>query len=149
MNVKHILVTTDLSPESLRPCEWVAELAGAAGARVTLLHVVPELAAMPYGAPLAGPQAMPDLGDMIERAQREADEQRKCLPEELDVRVEVITADGVAKAVANFANENDVDLITISTHGRTGFRHLALGSVAEAVLRHAHIPVLCFPRQDD
>ena len=33
----------------------------------------------------------------------------------------------------------------IATHGRTGFRHFALGSVAEAVIRHAKIPVLCFP----
>ena len=147
MKIEHILVTTDLSDESLRPCEWAAELARASGARITLLHVVPELSAIPYGAPLAGPQPMPDLGDMIERAQREAEEQRKSLPADLDVKVEVISADGVAKAVARYAQQNDVDLIAMSTHGRTGFRHLALGSVAESVLRHSHLPVLCFPRK--
>jgi nucleotide-binding universal stress UspA family protein len=34
------------------------------------------------------------------------------------------------------------DLLVISTHGRTGLRRLAMGSVAEVVLRHADIPVL-------
>jgi nucleotide-binding universal stress UspA family protein len=33
----------------------------------------------------------------------------------------------------------------MATHGRSGLRRLLLGSVAEAVLRHAHVPVIVFP----
>jgi nucleotide-binding universal stress UspA family protein len=51
--------------------------------------------------------------------------------------------------VVDYAQQNDVDLIAMSTHGRTGFRHLALGSVAEAIIRHATVPVITFPRVKD
>ena len=51
----------------------------------------------------------------------------------------------VAEAVTQYADTHDVDLIALTTHGRTGIRHLVLGSVAESILRHSHVPVLCFP----
>ena len=40
------------------------------------------------------------------------------------------------------AKNHEVDLITIATHGHTGWRHLVFGSVAERVLRAATIPVM-------
>ena len=46
--------------------------------------------------------------------------------------------------IRNAANE-DVDLIVISTHGRTGLGHILIGSVAEHVVRYAHCPVLVIP----
>jgi nucleotide-binding universal stress UspA family protein len=39
----------------------------------------------------------------------------------------------------------DIDLLVISTHGRSGFDHALLGSVAEQVVRYAHSPVLVVP----
>ena len=48
------------------------------------------------------------------------------------------TPDGIAA----FAESNNVDLIVIGSHGRTGFRKLVLGSVANGVLSHAKCPVL-------
>ncbi|PYM96145.1 MAG: hypothetical protein DME04_02535 [Candidatus Rokuibacteriota bacterium] len=43
--------------------------------------------------------------------------------------------------ILDAARENDADLIAMTTHGRTGLRRLLFGSVAEAVLRTAHVPV--------
>jgi nucleotide-binding universal stress UspA family protein len=43
------------------------------------------------------------------------------------------------------AKEQAVDMIVMSTHGRSGFSRLVYGSVAEAVLRGAHLPVLMIP----
>ena len=48
----------------------------------------------------------------------------------------------VAPAVVDYADEEDVDLIVMGTHGRRGLRRLLLGSVAEEVLRTANCPVL-------
>ncbi len=48
------------------------------------------------------------------------------------------THDGITA----FAESNGVDLIVIGSHGRTGFRKLVLGSVANGVLSHAKCPVL-------
>jgi nucleotide-binding universal stress UspA family protein len=47
-----------------------------------------------------------------------------------------------ADAIVIVAQDLGVDLIVMATHGRTGFRHVLLGSVAEKVVRHAPCPVL-------
>jgi universal stress protein A len=44
--------------------------------------------------------------------------------------------------IVQYARQNDVDLIVMGTHGRSGLSHLLLGSVAEKVIRKAHCPVL-------
>jgi nucleotide-binding universal stress UspA family protein len=46
------------------------------------------------------------------------------------------------------ATERNADLIAISTHGRTGFKHVLLGSTAEYVVRHASCPVLVVPSRE-
>ncbi len=76
------------------------------------------------------------------------DKQRELLSGELDVACEVIAGSNIAESVANYAAEHEVDLIMLSTHGRSGFRRLVLGSVAESILHFAHVPVLCFPRPE-
>jgi nucleotide-binding universal stress UspA family protein len=48
------------------------------------------------------------------------------------------------KALLRFADDNDVDLIVMGTHGRTGLKRLFMGSVAETVVRRAHCPVLTY-----
>jgi nucleotide-binding universal stress UspA family protein len=48
----------------------------------------------------------------------------------------------VWKNLAVIIEENDIDLIVVGTHGRTGLGKLLLGSVAEDILRHAACPVL-------
>ena len=65
--------------------------------------------------------------------------------EGLDVRSEVIAATipgAAAEILADYAEKNAVDLIVMATHGRSGISRWAWGSVAERVLRSAHIPVL-------
>ena len=37
------------------------------------------------------------------------------------------------------------DFVAMATHGRSGLRRLLLGSVAEQVVRHAHVPVVLYP----
>lgn len=146
MKVDHILLTTDLSAESLLPCRAVAEFAQEVGARITLLHVVEELIVAPHGAPLAPPLTAMDTAADVEHAAKQLEEQRAALDETVDVKTDVISGRTVSKEIVKYAEEHDVDLIALSTHGRTGFRHLAMGSVAEAVLRHTRVPVLCFPQ---
>jgi hypothetical protein len=50
-----------------------------------------------------------------------------------------------ASEICVFAEERNVDLIITATHGRTGLKHLLMGSVAEQVVRHARQPVLVVP----
>ena len=61
MTIRHILLLTDLSPESLRPAAPVTELATKLGARVTLMTVVQDVRIAPHGAPLAPKISAPDV----------------------------------------------------------------------------------------
>ena len=47
-----------------------------------------------------------------------------------------------AEAIIDYAQQNQIDLIVISSHGRSGIARWALGSVADRVLRHSPIPTL-------
>jgi nucleotide-binding universal stress UspA family protein len=47
----------------------------------------------------------------------------------------------IESAILNYATEHDIDLIVMGTHGRRGITHALLGSVAEAVVRSARVPV--------
>ena len=146
MKIDHVLVTTDLSPDALRPLKPIAALARSLGARVTLLHVVQDLSVLPHGAPLAPAISPPDLARELERGRRELQKQRDALGRDLVLELDVVSGNDTAQAIVDYAKEHRADMIALSTHGRTGFRHLVLGSVAEAVLRRSTVPVVVFPR---
>ena len=59
----------------------------------------------------------------------------------VEVQKQVI-AGKVAESIAEYASKNDIDLIVIATHGRSGVNRWAWGSVADRVLRSACVPVL-------
>ena len=47
-----------------------------------------------------------------------------------------------AEEIASVARQRGVDMVAMATHGRTGLRHLVMGSVAEQVIRRINVPVL-------
>ncbi|PSP63029.1 stress response protein [Halobacteriales archaeon QH_7_66_37] len=60
-----------------------------------------------------------------------------------DVPVEVTRIEGSpAREIVSYAEDNDVDVIVMGTHGRSGVDRLLLGSVAERVVRSSSVPVL-------
>lgn len=65
------------------------------------------------------------------------------------VNAKVAVAKGrAADEILDYASKNNVDLIIMSTHGRSGVARWAMGSVADKVVRHARSPVLIVPPQD-
>ena len=146
MKIKHILLTSDLSDEALRPFGPIMELAKQMGAKVTLLHVVYDLTVASHGAALAPPISSISMEAELKNANIGLQEQRLALGDEIEVEAKAIAGTDIAQAVVGYAKEHGVDVIALSTHGRTGWKHLFLGSVAEAILRHSEVPVLSFPR---
>jgi nucleotide-binding universal stress UspA family protein len=61
--------------------------------------------------------------------------------EGISARAEVIEG-RAAESIIDYAEQNKVDLIIMSTHGRSGISRFAFGSVADKVARHSPIPVL-------
>ena len=63
-----------------------------------------------------------------------------------ELKFEVVTRSGrESEEILRFAREQQVDLIVIGTHGRTGIEHVFFGSVAEKILRRSPIPVFTIP----
>jgi nucleotide-binding universal stress UspA family protein len=54
----------------------------------------------------------------------------------------VVFGSSVSRAIRKYVQENDVDLLVVGTHGRTGFNRYVLGSVAEFLVRTSPVPVL-------
>jgi nucleotide-binding universal stress UspA family protein len=144
MKLEKILLTSDLSDESLRAFGPVAELARMSGAKIVLLHVVEDVPVVPYGAPLTGPLPTLDPAAMVAAAQEALERQARTLTG-LAVEPIVVTSTSTAETIGDVAVERGVDMIALSSHGRTGLRRWVLGSVTEAVVRHARVPVLVFP----
>jgi nucleotide-binding universal stress UspA family protein len=138
---RHIVATTDLSPESLAAVAYAGHLAKAEGARLTVLHV-PHSTSLVY-TDFMLPIDMTSIDAAVESAVREELEgwcrkHLRGIP-----KVEVMLRSGIThETICAAAKEVGASVIVIATHGRSGFGHLILGSVTERVLRDAPCPVL-------
>lgn len=146
MKIEHILVATDLSEAALTCCAPIGGLARSVGARITLLHVVGGHEAIPHGAPLAPPIEEPAPAKKMEAARTKLQERLAAYGEGLEITPVAISGGDTADEIVEYAEKQGADLIALATHGRTGFRHMVLGSVAEAVVRKSSIPVIVLPR---
>jgi nucleotide-binding universal stress UspA family protein len=139
-----ILVPTDFSGVSRKAIRYARAFAVQFKARLTLLHVLPPV----Y---LPGSEFGPMDLAMAEAELRSPD-MRVASLEQLRalagvevgtaVPVEVEVREGQPmQEIVELAREIEADLIVLTTHGRTGLKHMLLGSVAENVVRHAPCPV--------
>lgn len=141
---QRILCPIDFSKhcdEALTRAAWFANLSQA---EVYLMHVVANPA-----DPLYAPQEV-SYWEMVEHADKKAAElleevAQRCLPAACRRRLIVRQGDPYAKLIEE-VTAADIDLIVMSTHGRTGLAHLVLGSVAEKLLRHAPCPMFVVRR---
>lgn len=146
MKIDHLLVATDLSDAALVCSAPAGELARTLGARVTLLHVVSGFDAIPHGAPLAPPLEETSPPGTTEAALARVTDRIPAFGGGIEMTPVVITGGDPAEEIVEYAEKHAVDMIAVSTHGRSGFRKLVLGSVAEGVVRRSKVPVLVLPR---
>ena len=62
--------------------------------------------------------------------------------ESIAVRTHIIEGSGVASAICDYVRDEDIDLVVMSTHGRTGLAQFLFGSVASKVMEGVKVPVL-------
>jgi nucleotide-binding universal stress UspA family protein len=141
MPILKILAATDFSSDSEAALTLALDLARRYGASVTLLHVCQ----VPMPAYFGGGAYVPSPGQ-IEDVVRDAAKQLAAARDQAatgDVVVDTHTRVGdAASEIVRHASEHGYDMIVVGTHGRRGFRRFVLGSVAELVVRTAHVPVL-------
>ncbi len=141
--LRTILLPTDFSGCANYALPYAAAIARATKAKIICVHVVePIVPAVGYTG-LAEPLPIADISEQLEdSAERELPKLAEC-EECAGLNVEEVMVHGDAAAeIVRVADEREVDLIVISSHGRTGLGRIIFGSTAEAVVRHAGCPVL-------
>lgn len=144
-----IVCPTDFSKTASRAVDYAAALADSFGARLVLLHVIPELnyPLRSFGMASSFPQLQKELHERARDALKKRAGEIK--DKASDLNVEIDLRDGDAhEVVLAAAKERNADMIVMGTHGHTGLKHALLGSTAEKVVRMAECPVLTVRTHD-
>ena len=139
--IKKILIPVVKSEYNDKIISYAIILAKGSGASITAIHVLDK-------------SAQGDLGDVFPMKVEEYEKATRKRAEELlrevqqvtekqgiKTAIEVIGAKSVAKGIIDYARESGADVIVIGTKGLTGVEKFLMGSVASAVIDHAHCPV--------
>jgi len=138
VTVRNILLATDFSQYSARALSYALGIAARYAATLHLFHCIDPT---PYNmvAPEAVQTACEAAGRDMHRL--ESDLRSGGLAKNVEVKLRVEAAD-LPTVLPEIARDLDLGLIVVGTHGRTGWRKVVLGSVAEIVVDHAPCPVL-------
>lgn len=150
IQIRSILAPTDFSRHAGVALEYACTIAAQFDASLHLLHVLSD-AVIPVGPdPSLITAVPPEYYTDTEAQSREALTHAidPSWPQPLERHVEVRWGSAI-DGITAYANERQIDLIVIATHGRTGLSHVLLGSVAEQIVRTASCPVLTIRRPAD
>ena len=146
--LRKILVPLDFSECSLAGLDYAARLARQFGSGLRLLHVI-----FPYTQMFALDRFAGDLTPLVQNARIHAEEEMKKVGQlgvlgGIPCETQIRTGPAIEEICAESA-KSDIDLMVTATHGRTGFKHAIIGSVAEHVVRYAESPVLIVPNRSN
>jgi len=142
---KNILVPIDLTECSDSAIAYSLALAQITGANIKVVYVLrldmyaQELPASALEMVIE--QAQTDLTQRVAKVKK-AYERKKSASKDIKISAEVIHGMSEAVTIANYAKNNNIDLIAIHTHGRTGITRFLLGSVTERVISGSKCSVL-------
>jgi nucleotide-binding universal stress UspA family protein len=125
--VTRILLPTDYSPGAEAAMAWAKGLSRLLNAEVTIMHVVETL---------YKPEAREESQVQLDRLAGE-------FP-----RVRTLVVDGSPGEMIVKIGDSEADLVVMGTHGRSGFKRMFMGSVAEYVVRNCVKPVLTIRMED-
>lgn len=137
---KKILIATDGSENARRAASYGVNIAKATGAEVHALYIISTQHAVTTRTVMGWSEAFEEYlankgGVAIADVEK--------LGKEAGVKVEPVFLKGIpADKILEYAEENNIDLIVMGTHGLTGIKRFLIGSVAESVVRHSKAPVM-------
>ena len=149
--INRVLVATDGSAGALKAAAFAAELAGALDAHISVLFVQSDDLVLPHAWGLSespegaayGSMSIEEVRSMLEKrvAEKELPETVAALGKLSRKPESAMVWGHPAQEICRFARDNDVDLIVIGSHGRSGLKRALLGSVSHAVANQAPCPV--------
>ena len=145
MNIKKILFPTDFSQYNDRALRLASTLAAESGATLYIVHV-DELRDLTAAMGEAGYL----MATALEDRQEVRDQLERIVPTVATVAYEhhYLRGSPVVE-ILTFAEAENIDLIVMASHGRTGLSRLLMGSIAEGIMRKAQCPVLIVKQPAD
>ncbi|SIR58287.1 universal stress protein [Natronorubrum thiooxidans] len=139
--VDHVLVPVDDSAQSMDALEFACT--EYADTTITALHVLDP--GDFYGATGIEGGAMANYEEIQKHHENRAEElleqaRKRAADHDVELETDHVIG-GISRSIVDYADEHDVDLIAIGSHGRTGASRILLGSVAEKVARRSPVPV--------
>jgi nucleotide-binding universal stress UspA family protein len=141
MAYQNILVPVDGSELSLNVIQHAVELAKAFNSKVTVVQVMTldHYIASEY---LSQGQS----NEMIERArefiQKNLDDAKAQFESQgIQVETQVLEGESIHRTICKAVDSLNIDLIVLSSHGRSGFKKLLMGSVAQSLITESTVPV--------
>jgi len=125
--IRNILVTTDFSGYSLAGLEYALSMAAQFHADLHLVYVIEKGKARQETEALARSEMKQFVADNTD--------DYTCIDQ-------IVLQGNPADEITRYARTNAIDLIVIATHGRTGLKHIVMGSIAEKVVRYSTVPVI-------
>ena len=145
---RNILIPLDRSPIAEQAVAVAASIARRSGGTLRLVTVEEPLPALALASDAF--EVVKEV-EVVDRAQLAGylDSIAGAIREAQGGKVESAVLHGpVAVAVSEYADDNAVDLIVLTTRGRRGFSRWVIGSMADKLLRHIHVPVLLLHPRD-
>jgi universal stress protein A len=142
IEVKSVLHPTDFSEPSKHALKYAVAFAEEFHAKLYVLHVIEEISSALYFDMLQAPPLAQLMVDIENQARKALED---ILPADVRSRIETeyLIRKGVPfLEIIRCAEQMQMGVIVLGTHGRTGLKHALFGSVAEKVVRKAPCPVL-------
>lgn len=139
---RKIVVPIDGSGWSQTAIPHAVDIAHANNSEIILLHVF-----RPPAYEYTDQIALAGNDDQIQQMREQIKQhlmglRNQLRSESVNCRVQFIEGQGVANLICDYINEEGVDLVIMTTHGRSGIRQLLFGSTAQKVLHGVKVPVM-------
>lgn len=152
-HMKKVMIALDYDPTAQKVAEMGFSMAKDMNSEVVLLHVITDpvyYSSMEY-SPIMGfsdysgvsPFQLENVEGIIQAAQHFLDKTKRHLD---DPTIETVVKEGdISEAILKAAKDVHADVIVIGSHSRKWLENILIGSVAEEVLNHTHLPLFIIP----
>lgn len=156
---QQILVPLDGSRFSSSALKYAIDLAKHYGAGVVLLRAVEPTTPVPVGATTMGMESPVSAQITVEEALKQDQRNVKLARRYMSKKLREVTSRGIKatyyvvtgepfESIMKYCKKERIDLVVMTTHGKSGIKRAILGSVADQVVRDSRVPVLAIrPRQ--
>ncbi len=137
---RKIVSPVDFSEFTDEIVAYAVDIATKYNAELHLLHVMPNLN---YFTPYESFLTPENLVSIESNIEKEVAKDFDKVTKKIDIPVSKVIKTGVTFVeIIDYIKENEIDLVVMGTHGRSGIEHILIGSVAEKVVRKSPCPVL-------